>query len=236
MKKISVFLTALLMMSFIIIPSNYAQAKGLDEIIKNVEQTNAQINEEIEKAVYAAQMAFDDYNHQLMILQKGKELCKIDEELSQLDNGLKNLEGKNKKHETDLQKVEQLEGKRDKIKEKYENKTFELKNTINHLNLELNVEDIDNIENKTIEVKLRKTLEACGDVSNKNGEEIQALQDKYIAEIDKIINELLQVTNKLAAKMIEDAAKEGVIVYCEWVEVTLGDRTVLVDPLRIGND
>jgi ribosomal protein L25 (general stress protein Ctc) len=242
MKKISVFITAVLMMSFIIMPINSVQAIGAEEIpenvarvIKNVEQTNKQINEEIEKAVYAAQEAFEDYNHDLMILQKGKELYKIDKELSKLENNLMNLKVGSKKYNAVLKNIERLMVKRDKIKEKYENKSLELKNTINELNLELNVADVANIENKMIEVDLRKTLEACDNVPNKNQEEIQRLEEKYIAEIDKIVNNLLEVTNKLAEKMIEDAAKEGVTVYCEWVEVTLGDRNILVDPLRIGN-
>jgi hypothetical protein len=170
-----------------------------------------------------------------MILQKGKELFKIDEELSQLQNDLKNVEVRSEKHETVSKKIEASKVKKDKIEEKYENKSSELKNTINELNLKLNIIDIDNIENKIIEVKLRKTLEECNNVPNKNKEEIQKLEDKYIAEIDKIINDLLQVTNRMAAKMIEAAAKAGVTVYCEWIEVTLGGRNILVDPLRIGN-
>lgn len=212
MKKVSVFITALLMMSFIFIPTNFVKAASMDEVLKNVEQTNIQINEEIEKAVYAAQEAFDTYNHDLMVLQKGKELGEIDYELSQLRDDLKSMEVRN------------------------ENKSLQLKYEVDELVLELNVADVDNSENKIVEVNLRETLEECSNISNKNQEEIQKLEDKYIAEIDKIINDLLDVTNKMAAKMIEDAAKEGVIVYCEWVEVTLGGRNILVDPLRVGNE
>ena len=152
MKKISVFITAVLMMSFIIIPTNSVQAMGsvqdtvMEEIIKNVEQTNKQINEEIEKAVYAAQEAFDDYNHDLMVLANDKN-----------------------------------------------------------------------------------------NVSNEKHEQIQQLEENYIVEINKIVNDLIKVTNKMAAKMIEDAAKEGVTVYCEWVVVTIDGKPVLVDPLRVGN-
>jgi hypothetical protein len=235
MKKLSVFITAMLMTSFIIFPTNSVKAMGMEEIIENVEQTNKQINEEIEKAVSAAQQAFDDYNHELMILVKGKELCKIDEELSEFKNDLCSAGVSSEKYETVSKKIEASKAKKDRIKEKYENKSLELKSKINELNLELNVADVNNIGNKIIEEKLRKTLEVCNNVPNKNHEEIQKLEDKYIAEIDKIINDLLQVTNRMAAKMIEDAAKEGVTVYCEWIEVTLGGRNILVDPLRVGN-
>jgi hypothetical protein len=37
MKKLSVFITAMLMTSFIIFPTNSVQAMGMEEIIENVE-------------------------------------------------------------------------------------------------------------------------------------------------------------------------------------------------------
>ncbi|MGK0468740.1 hypothetical protein [Clostridium sp.] len=147
MKKISVFITALLMLCFIIIPTNSVQAIGMDEITMNVEQTNKQINEEVAKAVYASQKALNNYNEDLKILEEGKD-----------------------------------------------------------------------------------------NVINKNDKKIQKLDKKYTKEIDKIIENLLKVTNKMSAKTIAAAAKEGVTVYCQWVEVTIGGRTVLIDPLRITNE
>jgi hypothetical protein len=235
MKKLSLFITAILIMSFIIIPTNFVQATSMDEIIKSVEQTNMQINEEIEKAVYAAQEALDDYNYDLMVLQRGKELGKIDEELSELRNDLKNMEVRIEKRETVLKRIEKSTEKRNKIEGRYENNSLQLKYAVNELILDLNIAAVDSNENTTVETKLRKTFEEYNKVSSKNYEEIQKLEDIYIAEIERIINELLKVTNKMAERMIEDAAKEGVTVYCEWVEVTLGGRNVLVDPLRIGN-
>ncbi|MGH4119599.1 hypothetical protein [Clostridium sp.] len=146
MKKLSIFITALLMLCFIVNPTNSVQAVGLDKIIKNVEQTNKQINEEIEKAVYDSQKVLNKYNVDLKILEEGKD-----------------------------------------------------------------------------------------NVTNKNDKKIQELKEKYTKEIDEIINNLLKVTNKMSAKTIKAAAKEGVAVYCEWIEVTIGGRTILVDPIRITN-
>jgi len=183
MKKLSLFITAILIMSFIIIPTSFVQAASMDEIIKSVEQTNVQINEEIEKAVYAAQGALDDYNYDLMVLLNGKETSKIYEVSSRIQYSLKEIEVRSEKHGTLLNRV-----------------------------LESNK------------------------VTNINYEELQKLEDNYNAEIDSIINNLLEVTNSMSAKMIEAAANEGITVYCDWVEVTLGGRTILVDPLRIGND
>jgi formate dehydrogenase maturation protein FdhE len=147
MKKISVFITALLMVCFIIIPTNSVQAIGIDEITRNVEQTNKQIKEEIEKAVYASQKALNNYNEDLKILEEGKD-----------------------------------------------------------------------------------------NVINENDKKIEKLEEKYTKEIDGIIYNLLEVTNKMSAKTIEVAAQEGITVYCQWVEVTIGGRTILVDPLRITNE
>jgi hypothetical protein len=153
-----------------------------------------------------------------------------------LQNDLKNIEVRSEKYKTVLNRIEKSTEKKNNIERRYENKSLELKYTINELIIELNVADVDNSQNKIVEVKLRKTLEEYNNVPNKNQEEIQKLEDKYIAEIDIIINNLLDVTNKMSAKMINDAAKAGVTVYCEWVEVTLGGRDVLVDPLRVGNE
>lgn len=146
MKRIVAIITAIIMLCFIIIPSNSVQAIGMDEIIKNVEQTNKRINSEIEKAVYASKIATDSYNDALMVLRKNKD-----------------------------------------------------------------------------------------NVQNKNHEKFQRLEEEYNAIIDKIIKELLQVTNEMAVKTIKDAARQGVPVYCQWVKVIIGGRIVLVDPLRIGN-
>ncbi len=140
MKKLTVFITAMLMVLFISIPTNSVQAKGMDEIIKNVEQTNMQINTQIEKAVYAAKITTEEYNDQLMVL-----------------------------------------------------------------------------------------------VKNKNEREIEKLKYKYDDKIDKIVKKLLEVTSKMSEKTINSAAKEGVTLYCDFVEVNIAGRIVLVDPIRIGN-
>lgn len=52
-------------------------------------------------------------------------------------------------------------------------------------------------------------------------------------KIDKIINKLVEATNKEAAQMIKRAANKGFKVVCQWVPVEIGGRTVMIDPLRI---
>jgi hypothetical protein len=71
-------------------------------------------------------------------------------------------------------------------------------------------------------------------------EQIEIAQDKadalvlskeYNSELDKIIKELLKVTNKYAEKLIEQAEKGGYIVEPAWIQVEIGGRIVSVDPL-----
>jgi len=56
---------------------------------------------------------------------------------------------------------------------------------------------------------------------------------KLDKDITKIIERLVDKTNKVAATMISNAAEAGVVVECEWVEVEVGNQKVLVDPLRV---
>lgn len=58
-------------------------------------------------------------------------------------------------------------------------------------------------------------------------------KERYDNEMDKIINDLVNTTNARAKETIEIAAAHGYTVECEMVEVVVGDRTVLIDPLRV---
>lgn len=56
---------------------------------------------------------------------------------------------------------------------------------------------------------------------------------KLEIKIKQIIDCLIDDTNKLAGKMIKDAAKVGIKVICEYIEVEIGNQKVLIDPLRV---
>jgi len=64
-------------------------------------------------------------------------------------------------------------------------------------------------------------------------EKADAKANKKNADIDKIIDQLLKQTSHEAEKAIEFGAKHGVVVECVYVEVEIGDRIVIIDPLRI---
>ncbi len=91
-------------------------------------------------------------------------------------------------------------------------------------------EIIDQVEevNEEIEELIEEAIEGAEEVlESKKG---QVYIDK---EINKIITKLVRETDKLAAKMIKKAAKIGIIVLCEYVEVTIANHKVLIDPLRV---
>jgi ribosomal protein L15 len=56
---------------------------------------------------------------------------------------------------------------------------------------------------------------------------------KKDADFDRIIEKLFDKTEKILSKAIDEIEKLGGEAECEYVEVLIGDRVVLVDPLRI---
>jgi len=65
------------------------------------------------------------------------------------------------------------------------------------------------------------------------GELIQARIDYLNAQIDIIIEDVVNVTNQMASDAIAYAAQYGIIVECEYIEAIIGGRKVLIDPLRV---
>ena len=59
---------------------------------------------------------------------------------------------------------------------------------------------------------------------------------EYDATLDSIGNELIALTNSISRDAIDKAKMSGAVVICEFVQVKLGDRTFLIDPLRIISD
>lgn len=56
---------------------------------------------------------------------------------------------------------------------------------------------------------------------------------KSEAQLDRIIDQLLDKTSAIVARAIIRINRLGGEAVCEYVEVQIGGRTVLVDPLRI---
>jgi F0F1-type ATP synthase membrane subunit b/b' len=62
---------------------------------------------------------------------------------------------------------------------------------------------------------------------------LKEAKKEYNKELDKLINDLIKVTNNISKETQKFGAQHGVEVECEWVTVTIGDRQVEVDPLRV---
>lgn len=56
---------------------------------------------------------------------------------------------------------------------------------------------------------------------------------QYNAELDLLINNLVNVTNKMTATTIDAVAKLGITAVCEWVHVKIGHKWVWVDPVQV---
>lgn len=82
--------------------------------------------------------------------------------------------------------------------------------------------------NEKIEELIEEAIEDAEEVLSSNKS-----QSKIDKEITKIIEKLVKETDKIAGKMIEKAAKVGILIECEYVEVIIGNQKVLIDPLRI---
>ncbi len=80
--------------------------------------------------------------------------------------------------------------------------------------------------NERIERMIDRAVERADDLNPES--------PRYDQRLDRIINRLVDRTNALAARTIRKAKRKfGVTVICEYVEVQIGNRTVLIDPLRV---
>ena len=62
---------------------------------------------------------------------------------------------------------------------------------------------------------------------------IITLKANFENNLDKLINNLIESINSKTSKMIIGAEKNGVLVESSYVEVTIANRIILVDPLRV---
>jgi len=83
-------------------------------------------------------------------------------------------------------------------------------------------------DSKTIEMMDKTDAKIYAEIEKAVGK-----VDKENADLDKIIEALIEKTEKIADKMVEKAAKDGVLVEKTYIEVEIGGRIVLVDPLRV---
>lgn len=82
------------------------------------------------------------------------------------------------------------------------------------------------------EAKIIRIAEKANDDVEKEIVKAQKQADKD-KDLDRIIEKLLEKTERIISKAIGQIEKLGGEAECVYVEVLIGDRLVLVDPLRI---
>lgn len=83
--------------------------------------------------------------------------------------------------------------------------------------------------------KTQQLLPAGSKAYSNISKQIEDAKLNYDFELDKLINTLVQNTNAMASETIRIAEENGYTVICEMVEVQIGDRIVLIDPLRVSD-
>lgn len=235
MKKLFSITLVMVLMFSLFAPVVHASESDLEKIISEVDKTNNQIDQMIYKAIEDAENEIIRYINDLETLEKGKEIIKLEKEITNLKEELDSLDiGKKdyqKKYEKILNDIDKKEEKISRIYQKQEDRANKILNDIEKLKL-----DLANYENGS-----KKNINIIGSINklqadlDKTDRDIQKLNEKLNEKIDKIILDLINDTNKVAANMMEKAAKDGYEVICELVEVEVGGQNVWIDPLRVGS-
>lgn len=233
MKKIiSFILTTVFLMSLFAIPA-YAADTEYDKVLSDVNRTNAEINKMITKSVAEAEKELDNYVANLEILEKGKDVIKLENEISDLNELMYGLDKSMKDYQEKYDKINsELSKKEDqlsKVIQKREDNISELRNNIENMNVELS-----NVpEGSKKAIKIKSIIDKFEVEIDKSDTEIQELTDKFNKKIDMIIDQLIHDTNRVATAMKNRAADKGFNVVCELVEVDIAGQSILIDPLRI---
>lgn len=81
--------------------------------------------------------------------------------------------------------------------------------------------------------KGNKILNQYNHKIEKGNQDYNIISDYYNTKLDKIIDELLADTKEIVNDTQLKLDRYGVIIVCYEIEVLIGDRTVLVDPIRV---
>ncbi|HEY4554235.1 MAG TPA: hypothetical protein VIG80_13675 [Bacillaceae bacterium] len=98
----------------------------------------------------------------------------------------------------------------------------------------LDSEELNGKEYIKLSEKVDKISEKLQEENLKQEAKVQAVLDKLGKDLDELIENLIQVTNAISAEAVQYGQERGLEVICEYVEVQIGGRTVLIDPLRVG--
>lgn len=86
--------------------------------------------------------------------------------------------------------------------------------------------------NLQIDEVIASTLSKTDMIIEKYDQNLITLEEKN-AKIEKLIEKMIDKTNKISKKAQKSAAKLGVTVECELIEVLIDGQVILVDPIFI---
>lgn len=86
--------------------------------------------------------------------------------------------------------------------------------------------------NLQIDEVIASTLSKTDMIIEKYDQNLITLEEKN-AKIEKLIEKMVDKTNKISKKAQKSAAKLGVTVECELIEVLIDGQVILVDPIFI---
>lgn len=196
-RLLSAVIAAVLMVPLFGAPAKAGETMSYEELVVKVEQTNNQINMEINKAAAEANELVKKYEAPLMIAATIENPKIVVDKLSVVSNELNQLS------------------------QAY-NMTKSLTSTTN---VSININELK-YKLSSVSGQTSTAFYSASVLSN-------IIYASFEKELDKIINNLIDVTNRLSKDLIREAALSGYTIESEWIEVAIGGRVILVDPCRV---
>ncbi|MCA0984226.1 hypothetical protein LCL89_09235 [Halobacillus yeomjeoni] len=195
--------------------------------LKDIEETNMEINEKIQKAVDKSNGMKAEY------LQKVREI-REENEIYQLRDALKETAKKIEKGTNKHEQMDRLIEKEQRLRSKLEEKMDEL--SYDFLNMEKIMDEVtsellvaDEEERKNLHDRVNTLYDSLNETSKMELEETL----EYTEDLEKVIQDVYDETLKMSNETIKKAAEKGVYAEQSWRWVQFGDRMVWIDPVRV---
>lgn len=227
MKKIFVLLLTLSMflgLSTSVFASDNGDKDYL-EGIEIIEKANVKIDEEIEDAVKKANKLSAEYIEDIRG-KKGTEIIKLNRERLQLTQAIES--GLNNEKKLEKMKKEVVE-----INEKIAKLSREMRDDVRNAQQDIDafvyfLENEDELTDEALIAAIEKLSAKLSAESDYRG-----ATNKYIKDLNKVINECFDETLEMSNKAIAKAKEKGVIAECSWKLIRFGHKKVWIDPIRI---
>lgn len=236
MKKVLSITVIMVFLLSLFTPAVYAADGDYQRVLNDVNKTNAEINELIKHAVQDAEDETTNYLKNLRVLQYGKEVVEVENQIVTLNNQLEKLDVNKKDyqeiHDKISKEIEKKDEQKAKILKDQNEKETKLLSDLEDLKAQLAASN----DTSKKQIKILSSINKFEEQLDNQDTQIQEFNGKFNGRINSIIKHLINDTNKKAADMKERAADKGYTVICELVTVEVGGQSILIDPLRICGD